>query len=723
MKVLIRSPIHLHGGPLVWTKRFRKLLEKRGFNVTDSLSDPWQAALWVTDAGGMETCPKNSGTIGFRVANGYNPLWFQVTGKQMEIKHHEVNASIGMGLETANIIIYQSHWGKKQLDEIVFPIQDHYVIIPNGVDLRMFSPNPSNQIDLPVLGTVGLFRYRYRLESFLNMSLQLKTPHKLLIIGSMDKESKKILSRHLDNPKYRNILEYHPFLPAEKLPDYYRRMTLLIHPVMGDVCPNVVVEALACGIPVVAPEFGGTAELIGKGGVIFPCRPWLYDQEFTETLAFSSQLALEEWKELSINARLQAESNFDDQTMIDRYLMALNLPLHISQDLSKDNRSTRPIKNLGKKIYDPLRYVAAIGIRKASSLRTKNPNAARHDKPRIAFTLFDFQIGGIESWLFRLTRKLKGEFDFYFIATKVEKFSPRFEKIGKCAFIPDTSHLIAYLRNEKIDILQVHNERWPVDSALAAGVPRIIERLGGPRSWRRLPKYGIDLVIASSRMAADAVKDMIEENRIIVIYNGIDLEEVDQITPTRLFEKDAFIVGRTSRFGQGQNLQLLVQAISKLSPAYPNLRLALIGGDSPLPGSSPIEKELKGLARQLEVSPLVSFPGLVDEPLTFIKGFDVATCVSNDEGIPNSLLEAMACNKPVIATDVGAIHELIVDRKNGLLIPVGNLDLLCEMITQLISDQTLYKNIADQGRKTIEEKFNLAQSAAQYAKTYYELLR
>jgi glycosyltransferase involved in cell wall biosynthesis len=224
-------------------------------------------------------------------------------------------------------------------------------------------------------------------------------------------------------------------------------------------------------------------------------------------------------------------------------------------------------------------------------------------------------------------------------------------------------------------------------------------------------------------MAAEAVKDMIEIDRIKVIYNGVDLALIDSVQPIRSFPSNSFVVGRTSRFGQGQNLGLLIQAVARLRDNHSNIRLVLVGGDSPLPGAIPVENDLRELTRNLGVEELVNFQGFVEDPIPTIKGFDLATCVSNDEGIPNSLLEAMACGRPVISTDVGAIGEFLVNEENGLLIPAGDLDALCNAIERLMDDRSLYDRLAQAGRKTIEQNFNLANSANQYARVYRELLR
>ncbi len=525
------------------------------------------------------------------------------------------------------------------------------------------------------------------------------------------------------DPTLKERLTYLPYVPHEQLPTIYQQLSLLVHPVCGDVCPNVVIESLACGVPVVAPLFGGTAELIGEAGEIFDCQPWIYDQAFVEAMTDAAERALQQVEKLRMLARQRAENHFNLESMADAYLKALNLRLSGPQ-LPASNLQSPISKSrmlVSRWVARP-RFYTAVALRKARHAQRRLLPSRPNSRPRIAFTLFDFHIGGIENWLYRLACALYGEFDFYFLATKVPDILPKFHQVGICAYLPSPAKMSAFLQKQNIDLVQVHNERWPVDAALAAGVPHIIERLGGQRSWRRVPKYGLDLVIASSQMAADAVSDLVPPENLKLVYNGIDLAEVDAAPVRRLFPLDAIIVGRASRFGRGQNLGLLVNALQQMQPRWPQLRLVLVGGDSLMPGAQPVEQELRQHVQQLGLGDYVIFSGQVEDPLPYVQGFDIGTCVSNDEGLPNSLIEAMACRKPVISSNVGAVAELVKPEVNGLLIPPGDLDALCVALERLLIDPVLRQQLGEAGRGTIEDRFSLAFAAAQYAKIYHSLL-
>jgi glycosyltransferase involved in cell wall biosynthesis len=711
------------GGPQVWTGRLHSLLEKRGYGITLDLNDDWAAALFIIGSEGMDKALERGRTVGYRVANGYLPSWFEAMGRTMKPEHHAVNAAIARALELSDVVIYQSQWSKEQLDCYLYQRNDHYAVIYNGVDLQRFSPAPQRQMGLPVLGTVGLLRYSYRLKTFFEVSRRLEIPHRLLIVGRLDGEAAEVMTRYRDDPQVGPRITYQPHVPPEQLPDFYRQMSLLIHPVSGDACPNVVVEALACGVPVVAPRFGGTSELIEAKEGLFDAKPWVYDEHFIEAMTEATKKVLGNQAELAHQARKRAEEALGSEQMVTRYLEALSLQPYAPEPVTTSPPLHRRLRQVGAQLIVRPRFYAATAWRKANRLRRQVAPPPPNPKPRIAFTLYDFHVGGIENWLYRLARALQGEFDFYFLATTVPDFLPKFKEVGTYAYLSSPNKMRAYLQKHNIDIVQVHNQRWPIDAALAAGVPHVIERTDGTRSCTRVNKSGLSLVIASSQGTVPLIAKYFPAKRIRLIYNGIDLHEVDATPRERPWPEDCFVVGRASRFGRGKNLGMLIEATARLKKHLPYLKIVLIGGDSAMPGAEPIGNELRKQAAPL--GDAVEFMGIVENTLPLVKGFDVGTCVSNptNEGIPNSLIEAMACYKPVISTAVDQVSELVQDGVNGILIPPGDVQALCEAIERLATDPALCQQLGEAARRTIEERFSLQRAAEQYAAVYHELLR
>jgi glycosyltransferase involved in cell wall biosynthesis len=341
-------------------------------------------------------------------------------------------------------------------------------------------------------------------------------------------------------------------------------------------------------------------------------------------------------------------------------------------------------------------------------------------KPKICFILQDFAIGGIETCLYNLAAQLKDEFEFHFIATHVKHIEPKFTSIGPALYIPVGRKLVRYLKDQNFDLVQTHNLRDYVDCALEAGVPVIVERVAGNRSTEN-SKDGVNWVVASNKGTLPLIQNTIDPSLVSVIYNGVDIEALEKVQPNRLDCKDTdVIIGRVSRLGRGQNIHMLVRAMVRIVQKYPHAKLIVVGGTSRMPGAEDVLPELKKLAMSIRQN--VIFTGEIDQPFDILKGFDIATCVSNHEGIPNSLLEAMACGKPVIGTNVGQIPELIDHEVNGFLIPPNNDDALLEALDRLIADHSLRQKFGQAGKLKVKDFFDIKKQSRRYADLYKTLL-
>lgn len=341
-------------------------------------------------------------------------------------------------------------------------------------------------------------------------------------------------------------------------------------------------------------------------------------------------------------------------------------------------------------------------------------------RTKIAFLLQDFAIGGIETCLFNIARELNGEFEFHFIATHVKHIEAKFHDVGTAVYFPLGSSLTRYLKDRQFNLVQTHNLREYVDHALAAGIPLIIERIAGNRAASN-SKKGVDWVIASNRGTLPLIEKNIDLERVTVIYNGVDMETINSFPADRLgFLDNDVIVGRVSRLGRGQNIHMLIRAMVRLSKKYPMAKLVVVGGTSRMPGAENVLPELVKLAKPMGANAL--FVGERDQPFGILQGFDIATCVSNHEGVPNSLIEAMAAGKPIVATDVGQVHELVHDGVNGILIPCNDEGALVQALEKLILNAKLRKEMGEAGRKNVFEDFNIKKQAHSYAQIYRKLL-
>ncbi|MBF0367849.1 MAG: glycosyltransferase family 4 protein [Magnetococcales bacterium] len=642
------------------------------------------------------------------------------------------NERIRNALERADFVIYQSRFSKAHLDSLHQRPPGTWEIIPNATPLRLFKPAPQNHRstnDPPVLGTVGSMRYRPRLEVFFDVARRLPVRPRLLIVGSLDHFCQKVLDEASADPSWQGLIRHVPSVPPSELVSHYQQMDLLLHTVAADSCPNVVVEALACGVPVVCPLEGGSAELVGAGigadaragGVAVDDPGGIYGEALRAGMAAGVTEVLGDLTRFRQKARARAEQVCSMDQLAPKYLQALGLP-----PFGPERGWKYGAVRLTGKLLHPLtrRRITAEepGNTRGGLDATLSPSPASTPRRRIALTLWDWNLGGIASWMFRLARALP-QYEFHFIATHLQAHAPQCDELGRFAYTPTFGSLVRYLRRHRIDLIQVANNRWPVDAAKAAGVPRIIERTDGTRSCCSVSKHDFDQVIVSAAGTAPYIRQFWPKVPIQVVHNAVDLGEVDRVVAQRLAPAEKIVMGRCSRFGHGKRLDLLIEvADTLLQRGYP-LRLILAGEDSQLAGAVGVE----GLLRQ-QAAPLgegVHFTGRSEQPLALAKGFDIGLCASDpfNEGIPNSLIEPMACGKPVVATDVDQVSELVEDGINGFLTPPGDVGAFAEAVERLIVEPELRQKMGRAARRTIEKHYSFDAAIAAYGALYQKLLK
>jgi len=237
-----------------------------------------------------------------------------------------------------------------------------------------------------------------------------------------------------------------------------------------------------------------------------------------------------------------------------------------------------------------------------------------------------------------------------------------------------------------------------------------------------LVAHTTDKIICPSPYLARLLKSycLVDEEKICVVPNGINLEAFDKmhdddnVLSKYDLERDNYVlyIGRLTPL---KGVQYLIKAFKAIKKKYANLKLVIVGtGD--------FEHYLRNLARGVKN---VVFTGYVDSPR--VKKSLYANCVavvvpSSYEGLPMVVLEAMACKKAVIASDVGGIPMLIRHGKNGFLTKPGDSRSLKKFIRILLEDPDLRKNMGSFGRKLAEEKFTVDKMVSETLSIYKSLV-
>lgn len=186
------------------------------------------------------------------------------------------------------------------------------------------------------------------------------------------------------------------------------------------------------------------------------------------------------------------------------------------------------------------------------------------------------------------------------------------------------------------------------------------------------------------------------EGRIEVIPNGVD---VDRFRPSESPQPKgagaSLLIMVVAQLIERKGLHHLIAALAQLPDSLQGrLRLSLCGTG---PCKDALHRQAKeaGLAQQVEFAGLVPY----DQVPARLQQADLFVLPSLQEGLPLSLLEAMACGLPVIATKVGGIPELVRDGTNGLLVPAGHVGALAEALTRLLADSLERQRMAKAARQ------------------------
>lgn len=207
----------------------------------------------------------------------------------------------------------------------------------------------------------------------------------------------------------------------------------------------------------------------------------------------------------------------------------------------------------------------------------------------------------------------------------------------------------------------------------------------------------------------------IPKEKIVLIFNGIEVPQRDfQPERKQNHGKDEFVIGTMGRLHRQKGMDIFLNAAKMALAQVPGCRF-LIAGEGP-------EKEaLQSLARKLNIQSKLEFSGWARNPYEFISMLDIFVLASRWEGMPNVILEAMALSKPILATRVGGITDLIEDGQEGLLIEAESVTACAAGMLRLIQDPSLRQKLGQLAQKKAIEKFSLQRMVSSYQALYESL--
>ncbi len=378
---------------------------------------------------------------------------------------------------------------------------------------------------------------------------------------------------------------------------------------------------------------------------------------------------------------------------------------------------------------------------------------AADGRPLIAHIIFRLGIGGLENGLVNLINTMPAD-RFRHAIVCIDDYTDfarriRREDVGLHALHKREGHdlglygrLWRLLRRLRPAIVHTRNvgalECLPV--AAAAGVPA---RVHGEHGWDVADLHGTSRRYAMLRRVclpfatrcvtvSRHIQDWLERDlrvpagKVRQIYNGVDVERFSTTDsgrrdglPADFAPEGTVVIGTVGRMQEVKNPLGLVDAFIELVRSEPamgsGLRLVMVG-DGPLRQVAMQRLEAAALDAQAWL------PGPRDDVPDLLRACDVFVLPSLNEGISNTILEAMACGLPVVATDVGGNPELVVHDQTGLLVPTGDVAAMAGAIGRYVDDPQRRRDHGRAARRCIEDRFSLGAMVAAYLSLYEGLL-
>lgn len=371
--------------------------------------------------------------------------------------------------------------------------------------------------------------------------------------------------------------------------------------------------------------------------------------------------------------------------------------------------------------------------------------------PLIAHVVYRFDVGGLENGVVNLVNRLTSFRHVIVAMTEVTDFRRRITR-------PDVEfvslnkgpgqgfklfpRLYRTFRTWRPDIVHTRN-MGPLEAVIPAWAAGVPVRIHGEHGWdvtdpdgsnkvyrleRRMLRPLVSHYIALSRDLERYLRDKVgvPAKDLSQIYNGVDSQrfapspERDTQVPDWPFQGEGLwvlgTVGRMKEIKDQPNLaRAFCQALRREPGLRDRLRLVMVG-------DGPLREECRAILREADALDLAWLPGERSDIPAIMGRMDCFVLPSRAEGVSNTILEAMACGLPVIATDVGGNGELVRQGMDGLLVPPRDSEALASAVLDYARAPERALAAGQTGRRRIEQEFSLDAMVERYRQVYEKSL-
>jgi glycosyltransferase involved in cell wall biosynthesis len=213
------------------------------------------------------------------------------------------------------------------------------------------------------------------------------------------------------------------------------------------------------------------------------------------------------------------------------------------------------------------------------------------------------------------------------------------------------------------------------------------------------------------------------------IENGVDLSlfgdrderRSEALRKSLNLSNEDFVIGHVANFRRNKNHLFLLRALRELATIHTNVRLVLVGqGFAGDPENS--EPEVRQFVREHDLGQSVRILGYRDDVHDLLAAFDVFCLVSYKEGLPLSVIEAMAAGLPIVGTDIDGIRQALRPEVNGLVAAPDDVQGLTSALARLAGDETLRRRMGEASRRLAGAQYSLDRCVRQTEQLFLSVL-
>jgi len=361
--------------------------------------------------------------------------------------------------------------------------------------------------------------------------------------------------------------------------------------------------------------------------------------------------------------------------------------------------------------------------------------------------------GGAEQLMLSILKSLKEEgLNIRVCALQIKSGNPVSAELNRIGLpvdlvpIPNLRHplnllrILRYLLEHRPQILHTQLEFSDILGTLAAkllGIPTIStlhtldepdeNRTGSWRlriRWMILKKFTDRIIAVSEKTRIHHIKaGKLPSQKIVTIYNGIEISRFtnyskDDRENTRKslgLHANNKVIATVAVLRQPKGIQYMLEAIPEILKDIPNANYLIVGDGAYKP-------QLLELVDALGIQEHVTFAGHRTDIPEILNVCDLFVLPTLIDALPTVLIEALAASKPIIATNVGGIPEIIEDQNNGILVPPGNHYKLADACVKLLRDQTYSSRLSLAGLQVAQQRFDVPIQTRQIIKNYEDII-